>query len=175
MHNNKKGLLQRFCLIVRPQSLRLSVLVSVAAASSSVKYCSSCSSSPQRCLQELQLCYVCKRVCVCTFSSMWYLSFPFPTSNLHKEKRSEIEFLSSRTNGWKCLKEYSSAMLNNVLPKEYCSFVFLRKGIFKINNARWCNKFDRHCTYKKCNKLVWYTLRITQFVWQISSKLTSII
>ena len=121
MHNNKKGLLQRFCLIVRPQSLRLSVLVSVAAASSSVKYCSSCSSSPQRCLQELQLCYVCKRVCVC-ISSMWYLSFPFPTSNLHKEKRSEIEFLGSRTNGWKCLKEYSSAMFNNMLPKEYCSF-----------------------------------------------------
>ena len=118
----KRILLQRFCLIVRPQSLRLSVLVSVAAASSSVKYCSSCSSSPQRCLQELQLCYVCKRVCVCTFSSMWYLSFPFPTSNLHKEKRSEIEFLSSRTNGWKCLKEYSSAMFINVLPKEYCSF-----------------------------------------------------
>ena len=97
-----KGLLQRFCVFNCASTIFAFVcyvLVSVAAASSSVKHFSSLSKAylKDACMSYN---YVCAR-----FASIVYLTFPFPTSNLHTQgKRSEIVFFEF-TNKWLKLLE----------------------------------------------------------------------
>ena len=120
-------MLQRFCVFNCASTIFAfvcCVLVSVAAASSSVKHFSSLSKAY---LKDACMSY--NYVCA-WFASMLYLTFPFPTSNLHTHKEKEV-----KSNFWVHEQMVESAWEEVLLYKPIVSRCIFKSTLFPFNNV----------------------------------------
>ena len=143
--NNNKGLLQRFYVFNCASTIFAFVcyvLVSVAATSSSVKHFSSLSKAylKDACMSYN---YVCAR-----FASIVYLTFPFPTSNLHTHKEKEVKSSFEFTNKWLKVLEKTNFSMKPIVSQRVLKTIFLERCCFFSSTSWWCNKLYFHIILK---------------------------